>query len=94
MTELELDKYDTQVRQYKNAITCKFDNRRVTVIKEKNGWVFEFRIMNKEREKIGVDTEQVHGCAISYVKLSKEAGEAVMLALAEMMNLKISYGKK
>lgn len=92
--KLEIYKYDIQIREYKNAITYKFDNRRVTVIKLKDGWGFEFKIMNKKREKTCCYSENVHGCQISTIRLSKEAGEVIMLALAEQMNLKVSYEVK
>ena len=86
---MEIDKYKVKGEKFKNGMTAKFDNRRVTVIKEKDGWFIQFRTMNKNHEKICFDSKIIHGCQVSQIKLSQEAAEIMMIMLAKQINLKI-----
>lgn len=74
---------------YNDAISCKFDNRRVTVIKQDNGFGFEFKAIDHDYTP-HAHCECVRGkVAVTYINLSKEAAEIVMLNLAELMGFRI-----
>lgn len=86
---MEIDKYKIKGEKYKDGLTAKFDNRRVSVIKKGKEFIIEFMIMNKENEKILFDSKNIHGCQVSAMKLSKEASEIMIIMLAELMDLKV-----
>ena len=74
---------------YSNAISFKFDNRRVTVAKEIDGWGLEFRCIDHEPTPHAI-CAHIHGrMALTRIKLSKEAAEIVMISLAEQMGFRI-----
>jgi hypothetical protein len=76
-------------RDYKNAISYKFDNRRVTVGKKEDGFMFEFRTIDHNYTP-HANCDCVHGkLAITNINLSKEAAEIVMMSLAELMGFHI-----
>jgi hypothetical protein len=76
-------------RDYKNAISYKFDNRRVTVGKKEDGFIFEFRTIDHNYTP-HANCDCIHGkLAITNINLSKEAAEIVMMSLAELMSFHI-----
>ena len=86
---MEIDKYKIKGEKCKDGLSAKFDNRRVTIFREKGEYVIEFKIMNKEKGKVLFETVNIHGCQISTMKLSPEASEIMLIMLAELMNLKV-----
>ena len=86
---LAADAYLIKRKTYNNAISCKFDNRRVTVIKGDNEFGFEFKTIDHDYTP-HAHCECVLGkVAITTMKLSKEAAEIVMFNLAELMGFRI-----
>lgn len=74
---------------YRNGISTKFDNRRVTVVKIDEGWILEFRSMDNEPKPHAL-CRHVHGkMAITGLILSNEAAELLMRSLAELMGHEI-----
>lgn len=74
---------------YPNAISTKFKNKRVTVIKEIDGYGLEFRTIDHEPTPHAICLH-IHGrMALTRIKLSKEAAEIVMMNLAEQMGFHI-----
>ena len=82
--------FNVRQTNYKNGISYKFDNRRVTVWKEEdNKWGFEFRSMNNVQNP-RVSSKTIRGkVAVTAIRLSQEAAELVMLSLAEQMGYKV-----
>ena len=88
-TLLAADAYLIKRKTYSNAISCKFDNRRVTVIKKEDGFVFEFKAIDHNYTP-HAHCECVRGkVALTVINLSKEAAEIVMFNLAELMGFSI-----
>jgi len=86
---LAADAFLLKRRNYKNAISYKFDNRRVTVGKKEDGFMFEFRTIDHDYTPHAI-CECVHGkLAITNFNISKEAAEIVMMSLAELMGFHI-----
>jgi len=100
---LASDSFLLKGTRYPNAISTKFDNRRVTVIKLDDGFGVEFRSIPKDSDSIkaksriilGVTSKIVHGkMLVTQLKLTKEAAEILMLSLADQMGFKIYYTEK
>ena len=88
-TLLAADAYLIKRKTYNNAISCKFDNRRVTVIKQDNDFGFEFKAIDHDYTP-HAHCECVRGkVAVTHINLSKEAAEIVMFNLAELMGFRI-----
>ena len=74
---------------YRNAISTKFDNRRVTVVKDGDGYTIEFRKIDRDFMPHQL-CELVHGkLAITTINLSKEAAEVLMVQLADMIGVDV-----
>lgn len=74
---------------YKDAISYKFDSRRITVGESKNddGLRFEFRTIDEDYTPHAI-CKCVHGkLAITSIKLTREASVLVMTSIAEMLGL-------
>lgn len=88
-TLLAVDAYLIKRKTYNNAISCKFDNRRVTVIKQDDGFGFEFKTIDHDYTP-HAHCECVRGkVAVTHLNLSKEAAEIVMFNLSELMGFRI-----
>jgi len=86
---LAADAYNIKRTTFNNAISCKFDNRRVTVIKHDNGYSFEFRAIDHNYTP-HAHCECIKGkLALTAINLSKEASEIIMFSLAEHMGFRI-----
>lgn len=94
---LEKDKFKIRKETYKDAVSYKFDNRRVTVSniederdKDFGTYIIETRNIVKgeeAKENILFRKENVRGdLMVSTIKLSREAAEALLLSLSEMLN--------
>ncbi|MDD5358371.1 MAG: hypothetical protein PHX80_04440 [Candidatus Nanoarchaeia archaeon] len=80
-------KGDFKCRRYKNAYSCKFEDRKVTVIRNENGdYYLEFKFLdNKNHPK--AHHFFAHGLTITTIRLSPEAMDALLLAMCEMKNI-------
>jgi hypothetical protein len=88
-TSLSCNTFALKRKTYKNAISIKFDNRRVTVAKTGKGFVFEFRIIDNNYSP-ACFSELIHGkLSLTTIQLSKEASEIVMMSLAELMGFDV-----
>lgn len=86
---LASDAYLIKREIYNNAISCKFDNRRVTVIKHDDGFEFEFTVIDHDYTPHAF-CKCVHGkVAVTYINISKESAEILMFNLAELMGFRI-----
>lgn len=87
---MERKKLDVRVTHYANAISYKFDNRRVTVSNNENGGIgLEFRCIDHNYTPHTVN-ECIHGkIALTYLNLSHEASELLMIGLAERLGYKL-----
>ncbi|MBT3206932.1 MAG: hypothetical protein HN704_18300 [Bacteroidetes bacterium] len=76
---------------YTNGISSKLHNRRVTVIKEGDGFHIEFQIID-HNYKPRIISRLVRGkINVSSFNLSREAAEVLIIDLAEMLKLKDKY---
>ena len=88
-TKLAADAFDLKRTTYKNWISYKFDNRRVTVLKTDTGFGFQFRSIDPDYSP-HAKCECIHGIvAQTSLSLSKEAAEIIMMSLAELMGFSI-----
>ena len=90
-----MDDYDIRTTKYRDAISSKFDNRRVSIIDEgKEGYILEFkRIDNDYKEDDYKYIElQRKNLVVSSIPISQEAGELIMFQLAELMGYEITDG--
>ena len=87
---LSIDNFKVRRKDFKDAISFKFDNRRVSVIdrKDKNGFVLEFRCIDKER-RVKAHHSTKLDMVITKLAISKEASELLMFSLAERMGFKL-----
>ena len=87
---LAIDNFNVRRKDFKDATSFKFDNRRVTLVDKPNdkGFVLEFRCIDKEkRVKARHDTRL--NMVITQISVSKEASELLMFGLAERLGFKI-----
>jgi hypothetical protein len=71
--------------EYKNGISCKFDNRRVTVVKMGGEYIFEFKVADGDPVPHAVCRFDRGKVAVTAFKLSPESSEMMMRSLAELM---------
>ncbi|MDD5013481.1 MAG: hypothetical protein PHW73_00080 [Atribacterota bacterium] len=77
-------KNDFKCRQYKNACSCKFENRKVTVIRHKNGdYYLQFKVLDNNNHP-RASHFFAHGLTITTIRLSSESMDALLLAMCEM----------
>lgn len=89
MKRFAIENIQLKVKTYTDAISVKFDNRRVTVVELPDGYGFEFRMIDKD-SKPHAHCEHIHGrMALTRVKLSKEASEVLLISLAQQMGFEI-----
>lgn len=81
---------DVRVTTYKNAISYKLNNRRVTVIDHPDGVIgLEFRNIDHNYTPHTIN-ECIHGImARTYLELSGEASEVLLHGLADRLGYKI-----
>ena len=85
------DDYEIARIVYGNGVTWKFDNRRVSVIQEENGFAFQFKTLDRDSAphvNCRFDRGVLH---TTTMRLSREAGELLMFSLAEMIGLMPVY---
>ena len=87
---LSIDNFKVRRKDFKDAISFKFDNRRVSVIdrKDKNGFVLEFRCIDKEKRVKALHDTRLN-MVITQLAISKEASELLMFGLSERLGFKI-----
>ena len=91
---LSINKYEVKRTIYKNAISSKFDNRRITIIKRDDDFIFEFRIIDHNNKPHALCEFVRNKLAITTIINSKEAAEIIMFNLAELMGFHICKKEK
>jgi hypothetical protein len=74
---------------YKNASTCKFDNKRVTVIKSKDDFILEFKSISNAHSPRALCNFTHSKLVTTELRLSEKAAMATMVLLAEQMGYTI-----
>ena len=91
--ELFSNKFNKEKRIFKNAITWKFDNRRVSVVKTENGIGLQFKTLSSNPEPcvdIRFDKKILHTTSLN---ISNEASELLLFSLAEIQGFCV-YAKE
>ena len=92
--ETALSKYKIRPRFHPNAISTKFDNRRVTVGLRDNGeYLLEFRKYSLEEIKTVVTAHVKNKMMVTAMAMTKETAECVLYSLAELMGYAVIKGK-
>ena len=76
-------------RLYKNAITYKFNSRRVSVIKRENDYGIQFKVLNENPAPCVQSEFYRDKLHITSLILSTEATELLMFAIAELLELQV-----
>lgn len=79
---------------YEDGISCKFDNRRVTVLEEDDGFLFEFRNIDYDYSPPAKCFLVKGKMAVTEMRLTREAAEILMINLAELTGCVIFEGEK
>ena len=89
-TNLTIDNFNVRRKDFKDAISFKFDNRRITLVDRPNdkGFVLEFRCIDKEKRVKALHDTKLN-MVITQLAISKEASELLMYGLAERLGFKI-----
>lgn len=93
MKKLAHEKFEIEKTRYKNGISCKFDNRRVTVAESDDIFYFEFKMIDHDYEPKAICKLVKRKLSVTKINLSREAAEIIMFTLAEMMGLNVCIKK-
>lgn len=87
---LAIDKYQVRTSRYKNAISHKLPNRRVTVIENSvGGFGFEFKSIDYDYTPHAICRCDKGKVAVTYINISVEAAELIMLSIAELIGVEV-----
>lgn len=87
--QLKINSFKVRVTNYNNGISTKFDNRRVTVVKQEDSFLFEFRSIDNDFTPHALSICVRGKMAVTTIGITHEAAEVVMLNLAKMMGFKV-----
>jgi hypothetical protein len=77
-----------RIKRYKDAITVKIPNRRVTVVKGKDAYYIEWRTACQPDNALPTALcEKRLGTDLTAIRLSQEGVDALIYALTEAQNL-------
>lgn len=87
---IKANQFNIRKRKYKNAVSFKFDNRRLTVVQqESGGYYFEFRIATKQKGRLTYHKRLKNKVTLTGIQLTQEASEIIMFSLAEYLGYEI-----
>ena len=93
MNDLKINSLKVKRQKFSDAISYKFDNRRVTVIALDDGFGFEFRTIDEENTRRSIHIRKMNMTLTGFT-LTQESSEALLFLLAESMGFKIVKRQK
>jgi hypothetical protein len=86
---MKADKFNIRKTVYNNAISYKFDNRRITVAKYGNGYALQLRIVQEDPDPCALHERLKGKVNETSLGLSEEGAEVLLFSLAELMGYEI-----